>query len=662
MKQSINKTDISSTKKHIITLSIAASAALFSCVWKDVTPTEKKINDKNIVKEFIENTRRQAQHNDVLAQFYFNKSENTKALNHYIEALKKYETLAKNTNTEDKINMQGIMKEIGLIYQKQDDHQTAHEYYKQALTICEEIWYEKGIAKIIILLAETQDTKNPDQIYTMLLRWRDILKKIDTTKNEKNILTLKAKYATDIARYFMTKKINKKAEIYLQEALRIQQETADIQGIIYTLYQLGEIKKQENNYIEARQYFWKGLRLSLGQENKALQKQGYGYIEEIALHDNNRKKAYEYKDFKEEISKKLLDEARMKKQEEVRLKYESEKKETENKLQKVEIEKKSEKEKKMRYFVSFLFTVLTLGSRSSYQQFKAKRNLAKEKEITEDINKQLDEKIRELDIQKKQIEQKNIDVTDSINSAKRIQKVMLPTSQEIKELFPESFVLYQPKDIVSGDFYFVGTTKSGKKIVAVADCTGHGVPGAFISLVGHASLVEAIQNQNESAAKILDFISHSIRKKFTKDSDRKEKGINDGMDISLCVRDETNRTLEYAGAMNPIFIASKGQSIQEIKADKHPIGDPYSQKFTWYTNTTLQIPEETMLYLFSDGYSDQFWGPENRRFLNKRLKPLFETIHNLPVEQQNQELLENHKNRRKDQPQIDDITVMGIRL
>ena len=286
-----------------------------------------------------------------------------------------------------------------------------------------------------------------------------------------------------------------------------------------------------------------------------------------------------------------------------------------------------------------------------------------------------------LEVKNEIIEEKNKDITDSINYAKRIQEAILPPKELKNKLFPESFLLFQPRDIVSGDFYWF-SEKNGKKLLAAVDCTGHGVPGAFMSMIGNGFLNQIVNEKGVTKpSEILEHLRTLII------SSLKQSGADgenkDGMDISLLSFDDKEGTVEYAGANNPLWIIRKNEErvnptekqfaitnmltntlplpvIEEIKADKQPIGI-YLTELKPFTNHTIKIHPGDSLYIFTDGFVDQMGGPTGKKFKSKTFKELLFSIHNLPMNEQEKAIRKTLDNWKMDFDQTDDILVIGIR-
>lgn len=266
--------------------------------------------------------------------------------------------------------------------------------------------------------------------------------------------------------------------------------------------------------------------------------------------------------------------------------------------------------------------------------------------------------------QKDKILEHKQSITDSIQYASRIQKAILPPDEVIKYLLPKHFILYKPRDIVSGDFYWL-THRQGAIIIVVADCTGHGVPGAFMSMLGSALLKDVVNSSNIlQANQILNDLREKVILSLRQTGQTGE--TKDGMDISLCIINTERMRLQYAGAYQPLFLIRKG-TLKEIKADKMPIGIS-SKAGKSFTNNEIKIFKNDSLYLFSDGYVDQFGGENGKKFLSIRFKQLLIDIQdNIMFDQK--ELLDQNINEwmgltglYKKYDQIDDITVLGIKI
>ncbi len=257
----------------------------------------------------------------------------------------------------------------------------------------------------------------------------------------------------------------------------------------------------------------------------------------------------------------------------------------------------------------------------------------------------------------KEIELKNKQITDSIRYAKSIQNAILPDMEFMKKEMPEHFVLYKPKDIVSGDFYWVKKINNFL-IIAAVDCTGHGVPGAFMSMLGTSFLNETVtKTKLDKPNEILERLRKRVKvslKQTGKDIEQR-----DGMDMALCILDLDNKEMQYAGAYNPLYLIRDGELI-EYKADRQPVAIHYVEKE--FTNHVIKLQEGDTFYIFSDGLYDQFGGPENTKFKSKNLKQLIVDNSGKSMSEQKKVYEQVFNEWKGDNEQIDDVLLIGIRI
>jgi serine phosphatase RsbU (regulator of sigma subunit) len=256
------------------------------------------------------------------------------------------------------------------------------------------------------------------------------------------------------------------------------------------------------------------------------------------------------------------------------------------------------------------------------------------------------------------IEEKNKSITDSINYAKRLQNAILPSQDIVNSILPEHFILYEPKDIVSGDFYWVSHHDS-KFMVAAVDCTGHGVPGALLSIVGHNAINQSVNEMGiTKPAEVLDSMNTIIKKILHQD---KGSDIRDGMDMALCTFDRSTNILEYAGANNPIYHVSEGK-LNIIKASKLTVGSLQEDVKAKPENHIITMKKGDCFYIFSDGYADQFGGSDNKKFKTSRMQELLLSLKDVPMPKQKKIILDAFMNWKGVNEQVDDVLVIGIRV
>lgn len=266
---------------------------------------------------------------------------------------------------------------------------------------------------------------------------------------------------------------------------------------------------------------------------------------------------------------------------------------------------------------------------------------------------------KQVEYQKEELTIKNKNITDSIYYAKRIQMAMMPSVKILKALFPESFIFHMPKDIVSGDFYWVNEVDN-RVFFAAVDCTGHGVPGAFMSIIGFELFRRITEIERiTQPAEVLRTLSANFERLFRDVDDIK---LRDGMDLAFCVFDKEKKILEYSGAFNPLYLI-RNNSITEIKGDRYSVGltdeDRHEQVFN---NHVIPMKDGDTIYIFTDGYADQFGGPEGKKYKYRRFRHLLLALHQLPMDRQEEFLKKSILEWKGELDQVDDILVMGIRV
>jgi len=290
------------------------------------------------------------------------------------------------------------------------------------------------------------------------------------------------------------------------------------------------------------------------------------------------------------------------------------------------------------FFITFVWAAIRISTRSLKRIIKAAT--------------------AEIQSQKDQLEEKNQNIIDSIRYAQRIQEAVVPSNALFHESFKDSFVLWKPRDIVSGDFYWLAP-RNNQIFVAAADCTGHGVPGAFMSIMGISFLNQIVAlPEVKNAADMLNNLRNNVIKALNKE--QSDTANKDGMDIALCVFDLEKKQVDYAGAYNSLYIYRKGELI-EIKADRMPIG-VHDRDSVPFKNNTVDLQSGDQLYMFSDGYIDQFGGPKGKKFMTKRFKKLLLEITDKSMSEQKDILWKNILDWRGDIEQLDDIIIIGIRI
>jgi len=268
---------------------------------------------------------------------------------------------------------------------------------------------------------------------------------------------------------------------------------------------------------------------------------------------------------------------------------------------------------------------------------------------------------KQIELTNDELADKNKQIKESIQYAQYIQKSLLPDIAPLQKVFPDSFIFYQPRDVVSGDFYWLQPLPNGLFCVAVADCTGHGVPGALMSMLGLSYLEQIVVERGVHQPNlVLQELDTAIRKSLRQDTTQNQNGL----DIGLCLIDQTSQILHFAGAYHPAWLVSSQGQWHELKANRHSIGSKARQENFAFELQTFQYQPDTMLYLFSDGYKDQFGGANNQKFSTKQLKSLLIGLSPLPCGEQAAQVEQgiNQWMQAGKEAQIDDISLLGIRL
>lgn len=249
-------------------------------------------------------------------------------------------------------------------------------------------------------------------------------------------------------------------------------------------------------------------------------------------------------------------------------------------------------------------------------------------------------------------------ITESINYAKRIQGAILPNTRLIGRALPESFIIYKPRDVVSGDFPWFTQVKN-EIFMAAVDCTGHGVPGALLSLVGYFLLNDIVRSRRiTDPGRILDLLDEGVSTTLKPDEDA---GTKDGMDISLCKINLEKKEVEYAGAHRPLYVMRKGV-FEEIKGNKFPIGGGIFKNQTSFTNIKLTLNSGDSIYYCSDGFCDQFGGPNGKKFGTKQLREIISKVHHMPMKEAQRVFEQQWESWKGMQKQTDDVLLIGVKF
>ncbi|OFY20007.1 MAG: hypothetical protein A2W98_13570 [Bacteroidetes bacterium GWF2_33_38] len=580
---------------------------------------------------------------------YLNWNNYEKALDYYKRSLRIKEEL------NDEHGIANSLNNIGEIYFKWNNYEKALENYNKSLGIRQKIKDNNGISTSFHNIGEVYKFMNN---YDLALEY--YLKAFDLQESVGDKLGMSSSL-NNIGEINQKKKHFTKALEYYEFAVNVQQEIGNRKGLANSYHRIGTVYDETGDYEKAIEYFSMSLTLSEELEAIDMQMNLFSSFANVYKSKGDFEKALinyqKYITLKDSIFNYV-------KFAEITTKYETEKLERENQI---EIDKKQNQIERQRIIMNaivfgaiLILIFLSMLFRLFIQKKKANHLLQKQKQ----------------------------EITDSILYASRIQQAVLPPNDSIEEILKDFFILNIPRDIVSGDFYWI-SRKENKVIVAVADCTGHGVPGAFMSMLGITFLNEiASQLTILNPAEILDELRNKVINSLH------QKGVEgearDGMDISLCVIDFENSKMEFAGANNPLYIVKNEKlkvkslssnkfdiisndspvipneyeesnfQLYELKGDKMPIG--LYEKMDKYTNHLINLQKSDTIYLFSDGYADQFGGSRKKKFKYNQFKKLFIDNCHLPMSEQKIILNNTIKSWRGDLDQIDDILILGIRF
>jgi serine phosphatase RsbU (regulator of sigma subunit) len=517
--------------------------------------------------------------------------------NKYKEALSyHFHALELRKQTNDQFGIGMSYNNIGLIYHKQHNYDSALHYFKLAVDVKEKFSKKGNIGTTYTNIGNT---------YFELHRYNDAL-----------AYQLKA-----------------------LEDLKVKQDKGDI---LSAYGSIGKIYEAKLSFSEAVRYY----KLSLDMAKQISMRQGiaeaYQNLSSVYKSIGNLDSALHYMSLYHNEKDSLLNKETFKQLTELNTRYETEKKEKEILLLTKDQQLAAKIIKQQELVRWGLIGGLVLLSISVYSifrryRFKQKANLLLEK-------------------QKKEIQQKNTLITDSIDYAKSIQEAVLPTAEKAKTHLPDFFVLNKPKAIVSGDFYWIEKI-NGRVICAVADCTGHGVPGAFMSLLGYNMLENIVKNQQETRPEIiLEKLDEEVKQRLANNFGETKHG----MDISMISLDISNDYLEFAGAHNSVYIV-RTEELIELKADRRGIGSSGSKQY--FTKHTFKLKKGDLIYLFSDGFPDQIGGPNRKKFYYPPFKELLLQISRMDADAQKMKLNETHLQwMGESTDQTDDILIIGIRI
>ena len=621
------------------------------------------------LKYLLEEAENDSSKVDILNQLhieYLDISQST-ALNYGKQALKLAQEVSYQRGVYNSAN------HLGNLYEKQGAFDKAKNNYLIAAEAEKKINAKKELATTYNSLGNVEAQLNNDNV--ALNYYLDALA-IRREINDQDGIAISL---ANLGSFYYQRENYGKALNYYNEALDAARESKIKKTEAYILYQLGVTHDKLNKTNEAIAYFEEQLKIAQAISDKDQIQRAYKALSQMHAKLKNYEKAYEYYRLYVTESDATFQEgleARDKEIEEIERKKQQ--KEREFNLQQKIIQEEEQLNRLIQIIFAgiliFVIVIALILYRSNHNNIKKNQLLAQQKNEIESKNKEIlkknndiekafveiEQKNQDVQIAFEEIERKNKDITASINYAKRIQNAMLPPQEAIKAEIPDYFILFRARDIVSGDFYFFSKLEDEKVIIAAIDCTGHGVPGAFMSMVGNDYLNQIINQQQETSP---DVILQKLHESIVNNFRQRETENRDGMDAALCVIDKKTKTLEFAGASRPIIYIFQHE-LQDIQSSRLPVGGYQNDAERFFEKQSFPIcqDEPSMFYIFSDGYQDQFGGPKGRKFAKKKLIKLLHEIHQKPLTEQKEILEKTLEDWMGDSRQMDDILVIGFRL
>lgn len=597
-----------------------------------------------------------------LGYIYNSQGSISKALDFYNKSLKLREEIG------DKKGVSYSLTNLGFIYQSQGDISKALDYYRKSLKLQEETGDKKAIGYSLNNIGDAYrsegDYKNALYYYGKSLKIREEIGDkqgiayslnnigyIYKTQGDPSITTSKE----DALKAGIIKALD-----YYIKSLKLREEIQDKTGMATSLLSIGSIYIKQKNYPTALDYCSKAMNVSkeLGYPEN-IKSSAYSLCKIYKATGNHKLALENYELFiqmRDSINNIETQKATIKQQ----TQYEYDKKKAvEDEKHAAELKVQEEKayadKKRQNIIIGSVSVVLLLVAIFSLLLYNRFKTTQKQKQIIEI-------KEKETQQQKHIIEEKQKEILDSINYAKRIQYTLLAHEEFLKENLPEHFTYFNPKDIVSGDFYWA-TKHNNKFYLAVCDSTGHGVPGAFMSLLNIGFLTEAINEKNiEKPNEVFDYVRQKLTNTISKE------GQKDGFDGILVCFDQNNKSITYAAANNaPVLMKAALRQAEgpvadlvEAPADRMPVG--VGERKENFTLHTIDAKPGDMLYLYTDGYADQFGGPKGKKFKYKQLNELLVSLHTQPLSEQRTKLISAFNSWKGELEQVDDVCVIGIRL
>lgn len=569
-----------------------------------------------------------------------NNGNNERALENFLEALKIFQ------NQGNKLGEANTLNNIGNIYYQQEQYNKALDFYQNSLEISEEIGDKSSAAGkysniggvYLILGDSTQALLSTEKALT-------IQKEIGDNKGQISTLNNLGAY------YMEAAELDKSLEYFLASQ-KVQNRIGDHSYGTVTLSSIGEIYQAIGNSTRALSFLQKALREAKEYGSVEDQISVYDKLAKAYADNGQFKQSYNFQQRAKTVRDSLDRMVSSRELAEMQIKFETEQKQREIELLSKEKEVQDLKITKQNTLRNMIIAVAVLALLMLiliYARYRTKKK----------ANEELDRKNREIEQQKKTVEEKNWEITSSIEYAKRIQDAVMPSMNEIRASIPNCFVYYRPKEIVSGDFYWYAQN-GDEAFIAAVDCTGHGVPGAFMSMIGNDHLNQIVNVEKRTQPDvILNRLHHEIQVTL-----KQKHGVtdnHDGMDIALCAINQKESRLLFSSANRYLYRIRNGE-LTETKGDHFNIGGIMHEDVRKYNLHEMELKKGDVFYIFSDGVSDQFGGEKAKKFGYKRLKNTLLELHQKPIEEQKTTFEKTLVDWMGENDQIDDFLLIGIRI
>jgi serine phosphatase RsbU (regulator of sigma subunit)/Tfp pilus assembly protein PilF len=574
-----------------------------------------------------------AKANYALGKYYLKTNDYKTAIDLFFSSLKDFE------KQQDQNFIASAYFQIGLINYKLKNIAKAIEFYNKSLELAKSNRFSSHVAAAYVGLGNIYSNQNNNDL--AIEYYERALKIRRSRGHDVEVAVLLANLGT----VFSAKKLYTTANKYYFEAIEINKKYNRLNAIAICYINIGNISYNNKDFVNAEKYYDEALKY-VDQNDLAVKENLYYNLAEVAHKLGNYPKSFAFQDSCLTIKDSIYSREGIKSLNDMQTKYETAK--TKLELEKKELEANN---KQLIIYAALGGCLLLIGV-----SFLLVRGVTKQRHA----NNLLSEKNSIIELQKHLVEEKNKDINDSIKYATRIQEAILPPLKYWRTVLPDSFVLYQPKDILSGDFYWLEQTEE-YVFVAAADCTGHGVPGALMSIVNYNLLNKAVLEKNiYEPGKILDTVNEYLTQSLHQSYN--ESSIQDGMDITLVSINKKSGEVRFAGANNPIYHLKKDGRIIEVKGDKFPVGAFIEDNIQKFTTQKLDVEKGDTIYLFTDGYPDQFGGPKGKKLKYKQFCDLLVANCQSPPSEQANAMKHFFNQWKGNLEQVDDVCVIGVKI